>query len=48
MFCLTNINLSIFNTNNATDKFCMFDGCEKLNKNGIITKDIMILKELNN
>ena len=27
---------------------CMFDKCEKLNKNGIITKDIMILKELNN
>ena len=45
---LTNINLSNFNTNNVTDMSCMFYKCEKLNKNGIITKDIMILKELNN
>ena len=45
---LTNINLSNFNTNKVIYMSCMFDKCEKLNKNGIITKDIMILKELNN
>ena len=43
---LTSINLSNFNTNNVVDMGGMFNGCEKLNKNGIITKDIMILKEL--
>ena len=43
---LKEINISNFNTNNVTDMSDMFSGCEKLNKNGIITKDIMILKEL--
>ena len=52
MFCrcssLTNINLSNFNTNNVTNMRSMFFGCGKLNRNGIITKDKKILKELNN
>ena len=45
---LTNINLSNFNTNKVTDMSNMFIGCGKLNRNGIITKDKKILKELNN
>ena len=52
MFCgcssLTNINLSNFNTNKVTDMSDMFNLCLKLNRNGVITKDKKILKELNN
>ena len=40
---LTNINLSNFNTNNATDMGCMFYGCRALKKENIITKDKRIL-----
>ena len=42
---LTNINLSNFNTNNVNYMICMFNGCYKLNKNNIITKDRRILNE---
>jgi len=45
---LTYINLSNFNTNKVTYINNMFYRCIKLNKNGIITKDKMILKKLNN
>ena len=40
---LTNINLSNFNTQNATNMSGMFDGCNSLKKENIITKDIKIL-----
>ena len=40
---LTNLNLSNFNTNNATSMGKMFFGCKNLNKNNIITKDKRIL-----
>ena len=36
---LKEINLSNFNTNNFTNMRDMFNGCEKLTKNNIITKD---------
>ena len=44
---LTNINLSNFNTNNVKNMSGMFWGCNKLNKNNIITKDKRILNECN-
>ena len=44
---LTSLNLSNFNTNNVTDMAVMFYESEKLNKNGIITKDKKILVQLN-
>ena len=46
-FCssLTNIDLSDFNTNNATDIGGMFKGCSSLKKKNIITKDKRILNE---
>ena len=42
---LTNINLSNFNTNNVNYMSRMFNGCYKLKKNNIITKDKRILNE---
>ena len=44
---VTNINLSNFNTNNVTDMGFMFNGCSKLRKENVITKDKKILKQLN-
>ena len=44
---LKEINLSNFNTNNVTNMSGMFDGCEKLTKNNIITKDKRILELFN-
>ena len=43
---LTNINLSNFNTQNVTNMLCMFNNCKSLKKNGVITNDKNILKEL--
>jgi len=44
---LTNIDLSNINTNKVRDMKSIFLECEKLNKNGIITKDKKILEQLN-
>ena len=40
---ITNINLSNFNTNKFTNMLGMFDGCKKLKKDKVITKDKKIL-----
>ena len=45
---LTNINLSNFNTQNVKNMLDMFNGCLSLEKEGVITKDKTILKELLN
>ena len=43
---LTNINLSNFNTQNVTDMSGMFDGCNSLRKENVITNDEKILNEV--
>ena len=45
---LTNLNLSNFNTQNITDIYSMFFGCNSLTKESIITKDNKILNEFEN
>ena len=43
---LTNINLSNFNTQNVTDKSGIFNECESLRKENVITNDENILNEV--
>ena len=45
---LTNLNLSNFNTQNVTNMSWMFDNCNSLKKENIITKDDIILIEFAN
>ena len=44
--CLTNINLSNFNTQNVTNMTWMFSECNSLRKENVITKDKKILNEI--
>ena len=45
---LTNLNLSNFNTQNVSNMESMFEKCNSLKKENIITKDDKILKEFDN